>query len=159
MKRLIQVSLYDTSSQSSCHDTNWNGRHTGTANCASPADLGYESTRSLSLVSREKVNDRDTSLRLSCLIPFRFCRVDLQRPDMHIRSRRRLFFTTRSFLPRLSLTASYATSFVRTALGYAQRTANIASTTCCPCWSTRHTRWGDDTSQARTEWSMLRRHS
>ena len=64
-----------------------------------------------------------------CLIPFQILpsnsRVDLQRPDMQVRRIRRLFLTTRSFLPRLSLTASCATPFARTAQGYAQRTADI----------------------------------
>ena len=155
MRRLIQVSLYDTFSQSSCHEMG-----------ATTAPHWHRQLRQAP-ISVMKVQDHSLPLRtpaspsiskcFSCpLVPgssrkaqrpvtspmitrhvsiffFRFCRVDLQRPDMHIRRRRRLSFTTRSFLPRLSLTASYATSFVRTALGYAQRTANIASTTCCPC--------------------------
>ena len=81
-------------------------------------------------------------------------------------------FTTRSFLPRLSLTASCSTSFARTAQGYDATCCGplissycITSTTFCrPCRNTRHTRWGDDThvgalhiEKARTEWSMLRK--
>ena len=154
MRRLIQVSLYDTFSQSSCHEMGATTAPHWHRQCARPTDLGYECTHSLPfrtpaspsiskcfscpLVpgSSRKAQRPVTSPMITrhvSIFFFRFCRVDLQRPDMHIRRRRRLSFTTRNFLPRLSLTASYATSFVRTALGYAQRTANIPSTTCCPC--------------------------